>query len=78
MPAILVRSKRQRKGTSKQVPAVPLIPVAPDDWMDDREVLEDKDLCVDLWEQRLGDEPDRTPSRAAKAGDGSPPPASPE
>ncbi len=79
MPAVQVRSMRQRKGTSSaQVPTAPLIPVAPDDWMDDREVLEDKDLRVDLWEQRLGDEPDRTPSRAAKAGDGSPSPESPE
>ena len=78
MPAVQVRSKRQRKGTSTQVPTVPLIPVAPDDWMDDREVLEDKDLSVDLWEQRLGDEPDRTPSRAAKVADASPPRESPE
>ena len=78
MPAVQVRSKRQRKGTSAQVPTAPLIPVAPDDWMDDREVLEDKDLRVDLWEQRLGDEPDRTPSRTAKAGDGSPSLETPE
>jgi hypothetical protein len=37
--------------------------------MDDREALEDMEMRVDLWEQRLGDEPERTPGRVRKAGE---------
>jgi hypothetical protein len=48
---------------------MPLIPVTPDDWMDDREALEDMAMRVELWEQRLGDEPERTPGRVRKAGE---------
>lgn len=78
MPAIQVRSKRRRKGTATQAPTVPLIPAAPDDWLDDREVVEDKDMRVELWEQRLGDEPERTPSGVTKTAEGLPPLEPPE